>query len=477
MPGTRRFLPLLIVLSMTAAARADLLESDLPRAGSLGVQVGPAEGADGAAIIRVFPGSAAAEAGLADGDLVTGFDDDAIADVPGLLAHLADRKEGDKARLAIKRGDEELKIEVTLRGRPREEARTGRVHYGSVDSAGGELRTILTVPEGDGPFPAFFFIQGIGCYSVDNPSGPLIGYRAILDAFAQAGYVTLRVEKPGCGDGEGAPCRDVDFETELDGYRQALMALKACPLVDPDRVLIFGHSMGGTWGPILAAETPVRGVAVYGTLLKSWYEYALENGRRQLLLAGQSDAEVDRILRAEARYQFEVAFNKKTPAEVAEANADLASYINQNSPDGEHMYDRSAAFFHQLHDRNMAEVWSNVSADVLAVWGVADFVSGRDDHERIAAIAERGEDGGGRFVALAESDHGFNRAASFEEAFGQDGPGEFNPAIVELLIGWAAEINPPASPGTAPTGNAAAGPARRSCAGGASTAPTARTEK
>ncbi len=444
----RRVLPRLCLglAVFSTASRADLIQGELPRAGSLGVQVGPPVGGEGAMIIRVFPDSAAANAGLMDADQVLAIDDQPVSSVPELLAQLAGRTGGDTLTIKLRRGDEEISLPVKLNGRPLEESAAGKVHYGSIESKAGKLRTILTKPEGQGPFPAFTFIQGIGCYSVDNPTGALTGYKAIIEAFAQMGYVTLRVEKPGCGDSEGGPCRDVDFETELDGYRQALKALKECPLVDPDRILIFGHSMGGTWGPILAAESPIRGLAVYGTLSKSWYEYALENTRRQLLLAGVGDAEVDQVLRDEARFQYELVFGRKTPAEIVESNADLASHVNQTSPDGQHVFDRSAAFFQQLHDRNLASEWAKVSANVLAIWGEADFVSARDDHERIAAIAERAGQGGGRFVELEGCDHGFNRASSFAEAFGLQGQGEFNPAIVELLVNWAKEVNAPANP-------------------------------
>ena len=46
----------------------------------------------------------------------------------------------------------------------------------------------------------------------------------------------------------------MDFETELDGYRQALMALKGLEFVDPNKVIIFGHSMGGVMGPLLGRD-------------------------------------------------------------------------------------------------------------------------------------------------------------------------------------------------------------------------------
>ena len=37
---------------------------------------------------------------------------------------------------------------------------------------------------------------------------------------------------------------------------------------------------------VLAGEVAVKGVAVYGTMVKPWPEYLLENRRRQEVLAG-----------------------------------------------------------------------------------------------------------------------------------------------------------------------------------------------
>ena len=72
----------------------------------------------------------------------------------------------------------------------------------------------------------------------------------MLADIAKSGYVTMRVEKPGVGDSEGGPFADLDYNTEIDIYRQALKQLKAQPEVDNDNVFICGHSMGGAVGVI-----------------------------------------------------------------------------------------------------------------------------------------------------------------------------------------------------------------------------------
>lgn len=417
---------------------------ELRRRGFVGAGVAPEEGDPGVRVVQVLPGSPAEAAGLIEGDLIVGVDDEPVTDPSSFVSLVGARGAGEEVTLRFIREGEGRSERVTFAERPRETSEAGEVIYGSVASAAGRQRTIVTKPEGDGPFPALFLIQGLGCVSIENPSGGLIGYRNVIDAFTEAGYVTLRVDKPGCGDSEGGPCADVDFETELDGYRQGLATLKAMPFVDPNRVLIFGHSMGGVMGPILASEDPVAGVAVYGTVLKTWYEYMLENIRRQAALGGASLDEVDDALRAHAELYARLFYLEQEPREAVADRPDLAAVLAEIAPDGEHLYTRNARFFRQLNARNLPDAWVESGADALAIWGEADFVSTREDHEMIASLVDAQPDASGRFILLEGTDHGFSRADSFQDALSQEGPGEFNPELIRVLLDWAGSVVDPA---------------------------------
>jgi esterase/lipase len=72
--------------------------------------------------------------------------------------------------------------------------------------------------------------------------------------------------------------------------------------VDPERIYLFGHSMGGVLAPYLTAAVPVRGSMVYGTLARTWFEYQLENVRRQAAFQpGATEAEITEAVQAEAK--------------------------------------------------------------------------------------------------------------------------------------------------------------------------------
>lgn len=420
----------------------------LSRAGFLGAQVAPLDsaaakeariepGTRGVLVRSVLPGSSGEAAGIQAGDVITSVDGEPVSGTDSFVALVGGRREGDTLRIRLVRDNQEKTIEARLRARERETSKDYEIEYGSVIGRKGRLRTLITRPKGDGPFPALFMIQGLGCFSVENPSGALAPYGRIIDAFTRAGFVTLRVEKPGCGDSEGGPCGDVDFPTELEGYRQGLRWLQNAPYVDRQRIVLLGHSMGGVMGPLLAAETPVRGVAVYGTVSKTWFEYVLENTRRQIELAGASASEADQVLRTEAHFQSLFLYGGKSLKEIADTSANLAQHVGQLSPDLTLIFGRNPEFFRQLNAINLPEAWGKVEANVLAIHGEADYVSAADDHEQIARIVNQAHPGRGQYVELADTDHGFALADTEQEAIRRTGPGEMNVAVLDLLLEWA----------------------------------------
>ena len=282
-------------------------DAELPRGGFLGAKLIPVSddirerlklnAGDGVAIDEVIPDSTAAAAGFQKGDVLVALNHAKIVGISPFIQAIASQKAGAEITIALRRGEDLRQEKVTLKGRPLEKSDAYDVIYGAVSSKGARLRTIVTRPKAEGKHPALFLIQGIGLASIDNPVGGLSSYKTIVDEFTRHGFVTLRVDKPGCGDSEGGPACDVDFDTELDGYRQALKMLKTRTDVDSDRIFVFGHSMGGVMAPLLAAEIPIRGIIVYGTITRTWTEYWLENLRRQLELSGANPSAIDRDLR------------------------------------------------------------------------------------------------------------------------------------------------------------------------------------
>jgi pimeloyl-ACP methyl ester carboxylesterase len=277
--------------------------------------------------------------------------------------------------------------------------------------------------------------------TIDQPlSGPE-PYSRILNEFATSGYVTVRVEKPGVGDSEGGPFAEVDFATELDAYRQAMTNVRKYTFVDVDNFFMFGHSMGGVFAPIIASETPIRGIAVYGTVAKTWTEYFLENWRRQAVLAGDDPARIDSLLRNLAAALHYLLMEQKPPDEILRLRPELHSTLARLAPAGR-IDSRSVRFWSQLATRNLPAYWAKGHAYVLAIWGRNDFIATEADHPLIAEIVNKARPGKGVYLALDGSDHGFRKTVSIEDSFTRwkASGGEFNPQIITTLREWIEQV-------------------------------------
>jgi pimeloyl-ACP methyl ester carboxylesterase len=79
----------------------------------------------------------------------------------------------------------------------------------------------------------------------------------IADQFARSGIATLVYDKPGSGVSTGdwkASCKDDIANDVLAGIE----LLASRPDIDPGRIVLHGHSEGGTIAAIVAAQVPPR---------------------------------------------------------------------------------------------------------------------------------------------------------------------------------------------------------------------------
>jgi len=446
--------PLALIASFALVAVSMAGQNDpLPRKGWFGAGFAPitpeirAErklpATGGLLIAQIVPGASAEGAGLRPQDVVLKIDGMSIDAPPAVVQAVSKRAAGQTVKVEILRDGKPQTLDLVLKPRPADKGENYETLYEHAVTNGDRIRMFVTRPTHvQGKRPVLFFIQGIGYVSAEQPLSAPGSYSRICKAFNDKGFVTVRVEKPGLGDSEGGPADQVDFDREVDAFRQALKKTMAYDFVDKDNVFIFGHSMGGCEGPILAGEFPIKGIAVYGTGVKTWHEYMLENVRRQRMLRGASAAEVDRDMRQMVT-ALHLLFNEKlTPAQAIAKYPQYKEAVDQFSPDGKTMSGIGFAFWPGVFAQNYPAHWERANGRVLSIWGESEFIASRDDHPLIAQIVNAKRPGTAKFVTIPRSDHGFRNVADPKESqdtWGQPGK-PFNPAIIDVLTGWVEEV-------------------------------------
>jgi uncharacterized protein len=119
------------------------------------------------------------------------------------------------------------------------------------------LDALWTMPTTDGPVPAVILVHGSGPHDKDETIGPNKPFKDLAEGLASYGIAVLRYEK-----------RTKQYPKKMDLAKTTVKqetvddAVAAFELagktdgIDPTRVFILGHSLGGYVMPRIAARTP-----------------------------------------------------------------------------------------------------------------------------------------------------------------------------------------------------------------------------
>ncbi|MEI7577924.1 MAG: alpha/beta fold hydrolase [Armatimonadota bacterium] len=440
-----RSLSLIAITSLTFFSQAQ----ELPRRGALGLQMVPltAEEAKangmkaGVKAAGVLPGLTAEALKLEPGDILVSINKKPIQANTDVSAILRTLRAGELITVVTKRGKFVMTTTTKLIEKPKQKPDGFEVVYTHVVSNGNRIRVIATHPKGDGPFPTLFVIGGIGSYSMDGEF-KAVPYGNILEPISKAGYAIVRTEKPGQGDSDGPAYTDLLFNDELDAYITSLRKVKTLPFVDKNRIAIFGHSMGGAFGPLVGAAESVAGIASCATMYKSWIEYNLENSRRQSALAGATGPEIEKQQVDLSKILHYTYNDQLLPAQIIKKYPALKAAVMDTYPDGKTYSGVGIKFFQQLSQKNLPEAWVKANTRVLSLWGDADFISTGWDQEEIANCVNAARPGYGEFRLLKNADHGFFQTTSFKDSMSKWGkPGNVhNPEVTSVLLEWLGRV-------------------------------------
>jgi dienelactone hydrolase len=121
-----------------------------------------------------------------------------------------------------------------------------------------KLPGTLALPAGDGPFPALVLVHGSGPSDRDETVGAARPFRDLAWGLAGKGIAVLRYDKRTSVHAAQTVVLDklTVKEEVIDDAVAAVALLAARPEIDGARIVVLGHSMGGSLIPRIAAAAP-----------------------------------------------------------------------------------------------------------------------------------------------------------------------------------------------------------------------------
>lgn len=159
-----------------------------------------------------------------------------------------------------------------------------------------QLPGTLLVPRGAGPFPALVLVHGSGPNDRDETVGPNKPFRDLAEGLASLGIAVLRYEKRtkvyGARIAASAEPFTVKEET-VDDALAAVELLRHAAGIDPQRIFVLGHSLGGMLIPrIGAADAGLAGLIVMAGPTRPLEDIMLDQVSYLASLGGAASPEV-----------------------------------------------------------------------------------------------------------------------------------------------------------------------------------------
>jgi len=168
-----------------------------------------------------------------------------------------------------------------------------------------KLPGTLSIPNGQGPFPAVVLVHAYGPNDRDETVGGTKVFRDIAGGLASNGIAVLRYEKR--SRIYSAKLADMQYTADdevVQDAENAVALLRTKTEIDPKRIYLVGHALGGYLAPRIADEDgKIAGLAILAANAISLEDFLVEQASAGNLTPAQLTsvkAEASRIKKLEA---------------------------------------------------------------------------------------------------------------------------------------------------------------------------------
>jgi dipeptidyl aminopeptidase/acylaminoacyl peptidase len=151
-------------------------------------------------------------------------------------------------------------------------AKTFSRYIASYKSDGLKIYALLMVPNGKKPVGGFPVIVLNHGYIIPEKYTPDGNYIAYANAFADAGYIVLKPSYRGHGNSMGDPTSTYFSPDYTIDDLNAISSIKKYPEANPDKIGVWGHSMGGsiTLRDLVVNRTDIKAAAIWGGVVGNY---------------------------------------------------------------------------------------------------------------------------------------------------------------------------------------------------------------
>lgn len=293
-----------------------------------------------------------------------------------------------------------------------------------------KLEGTLLIPEGDGPFPAVVLVHGSGSTDRDES---IIGnkpFKDLAEGLLEKGIAVLRYDKRTYTHSHKYADPDLAekftiYDETINDARYAVDYLEEVEGIDPDKIYVLGHSLGGNQAPRIAeGRSDIAGIVVMGGNVTPLQDLMLYQYHYIYDLQGEMDAETKKII------DVQIA-----QAEAAVAN--INSLSETQTFKAEELFGVPATYWMDLKDYDPTEIAKELDIPILILQGGRDYQVPPEELDKWkAALGDQAE-----YRIYEKLNHLFMPGEGTPSPDDYQIPGHVSDEVIEDIAQWIQENN------------------------------------